>query len=172
MRDGLLFEEADFTFTRRYFWAYNSLTTINESIYSIIDAYNETFTLDFWLGKHPTLWPHPEPDSAEGRNYLSQLGNIRHEFDWSINNLRALVKLNDQLKQKIDILREQVYSGSSVRENRAAVEQGENIKILTALSMLFHPLAFVTVSITASLDFSAKYPQSNTFFYSQFLACS
>lgn len=171
LRDRLLFEDAEFTSSRRYFWAYNSLTVINDSMCSIINAYHDTFTRDFWLGKHPTLWPHPDPESIEGRNYLSQLGNIRHELDWSINSLRALIKSNEHLKQEIEIFREQVYSGSSVRENRVAVEQGENIKILTAVSMLFHPLTFVTVSKTTSSSLTF-HPGSNTFSSSPFLACN
>src|SRR3569833_1889810 len=45
-------------------------------------------------------------------------------------------------------LREQLFSGSSVRESRRAGEQGDNIKILTSVSMIFLPLTFVTVSLT------------------------
>lgn len=150
LRDKLLFEDAVFTFSRRYFWAYNSLTTINDSMWVMIGTYHDTFTSDFWLGRHPTLWPHPDPDSTEGRNYLAQLSHLRGELDGAAGGLRALIRANEQLKQKIDVFREQVYSGSSVRENRSAVEQGENIKILTAVSMLFNPLTFVTVSLTTS----------------------
>lgn len=116
----------------------------------MIGAYHDTFTGDFWLGRHPTLWPHPDPDSTEGRSYLAQLSHLRAELDGAAGGLRALIRANEQLKQKIDVFREQVYSGSSVRENRSAVEQGENIKILTAVSMLFNPLTFVTVSLTTS----------------------
>lgn len=119
---------------------------INDSIRSMINAYTGTFSDRFWLGKDPNLWPHPDPDSPEGRNYLRQLGRVRHGLELSIEDLRALIKSNDQLRQQIESLREQLYSGSSVKENRLAIEQGENIKILTGVSMLFLPLSFVTVS--------------------------
>lgn len=146
LRDKLLFEDADFTFSRRYFWAYNTLDTVNDSIRSMIGAYHDTFNHDFWLGKHPALWPHQEPESEEGRNYLDQLGHLRHELEWCMIGLKALMKSNEQLREKIESFREQLYSGSSVKNNRTAIEQGENIKILTGVSMLFLPLTFVTVS--------------------------
>lgn len=119
---------------------------LNDSIRSMINAYTRTFSDKFWRGKDTNLWPHPHPESEEGRNYLRRLGHLRHELEWSIDELRALIRSNEQLRQQIESLREQLYSGSSVKENRLAIEQGENIKILTGVSMLFLPLSFVTVS--------------------------
>lgn len=146
LRDKLLFEDADYTFSRRYFWAFNCLAMINDSIKSMITAYKITFSDNFWLGKDPHLWPHPDPEGLEGRNYLRQLVRLRDEIESSIDDLRGIIKSNDHLRQQIESLRDQLYSGSSVKENRLAIEQGENIKILTGVSMLFLPLSFVTVS--------------------------
>lgn len=148
LRDKLLFEDADYTFSRRYFWAFNCLAMINDSIKSMITAYTGTFSDKFWLGKDPNLWPHPDPESLEGRNYLRQLVRLRDGIESSIDNLRELIKSNDHLRQQIESFRDQLYSGSSVKENRLAIEQGENIKILTGVSMLFLPLSFVTVSLS------------------------
>lgn len=146
LRDKLLFEDADFTFSRRYFWAYNSLGVINDGIKSMINAYTDTFTPEFWAGRDRTLWPHPDPDGAEGRNYLSQLGTLRQELEQVIEDLKQVFKANENVRQEIVSLREQLFSGSSVKESRRAIEQGDNIKILTGVSMLFLPLTFVTVS--------------------------
>lgn len=146
LRDKLLFEDADFTFSRRYFWAYNSLGVINDGIKSMINAYTDTFTPEFWAGRDRTLWPHPDPDSAEGRNYLTQLGTLRQELEQVIEDLKQVFKANELVRQEIVSLREQLFSGSSVKESRRAIEQGDNIKILTGVSMLFLPLTFVTVS--------------------------
>lgn len=146
LRDKLLFEDADFTFSRRYFWAYNSLGVINDGIKSMINAYTDTFTPEFWAGRDRTLWPHPDPESAEGRNYLSQLGTLRQELEQVIEDLKQVFKANELVRQEIVSLREQLFSGSSVKESRRAIEQGDNIKILTGVSMLFLPLTFVTVS--------------------------
>lgn len=167
LRDKLLFEDNDFTFSRRYFWAYNSLDSINDSIKAMIRSYSDTFTPDFWLGKHAALWPHPDPEGVEGRNYLAQLGHVRHELESSVGDLRALARSNEQLKEKVEGFREQLYSGSSVKENRIAVEQGENIKILTSLSMLFLPLSFVTVSVKLKLLFILVRGHLLTYYRSQ-----
>lgn len=146
LRDKLLFEDADFTFSRRYFWAYNSLGVINDGIKSMISVYTDTFTPEFWAGRDRTLWPHPDPESVEGRNYLAQLGTLRQELEQVIEDLKQVFKANELVRQEIVSLREQLFSGSSVKESRRAIEQGDNIKILTGVSMLFLPLTFVTVS--------------------------
>lgn len=145
LRDKLLFEDEDYTHTRRYFWAFTFLALVNESIRSMIHAYDETFSDNFWLGKDTSLWPHADPESEDGQSYLAQLGRVRRELEESIDDLRSLTKSNNELRQQIESLREQLYSGSSVKENRMAIEQGENIKILTGVSMLFLPLSFVMV---------------------------
>lgn len=144
LRDKLLFEDADFTFSRRYFWAYNSLGVVNDGMKSMISAYTDTFTPDFWAGRHQTLWPHPDPESTEGRHYLDQMGVLRQELEHAVEDLKAVVKANQKVRQEIVSLREQLFSGSSVKESRRAIEQGDNIKILTGVSMLFLPLTFVT----------------------------
>ncbi|KUI72400.1 hypothetical protein VM1G_08006 [Cytospora mali] len=144
LRDKLLFEDADFTFSRRYFWAYNSLGVVNDGMKSMISAYTDTFTPDFWAGRHQTLWPHPDPDGPEGRHYLAQMDVLRQELEHAVEDLKAVVKANEQVRQEIVSLREQLFSGSSVKESRRAIEQGDNIKILTGVSMLFLPLTFVT----------------------------
>lgn len=146
LRDKLLFEDVDYTYSRRYFWSFNCLAMINESIKSMISAYDGTFSDSFWQGKDPSLWPHPDPESVEGQSYLAQLRLLRYELEWSMDDLGSLIKSNIELKQQIESLREQLYSGSAVKENRMAIEQGENIKILTGVSMLFLPLSFVMVS--------------------------
>ncbi|KAJ9148616.1 GTPase-activator protein for ras-like GTPase containing protein [Pleurostoma richardsiae] len=144
LRDKLLFEDKYFTYSRRYFWAYNTLGVVNDGIKSMISAYTDTFNADFWAGRHATLWPHPEPGSQEGRNYLLKMEGLRHELERAVRELRLVVARNEAVRQEIMSLREQLFSGSSVKESRRAIEQGDNIKILTSVSMIFLPLTFVT----------------------------
>ncbi|KAK7745892.1 hypothetical protein SLS53_002611 [Cytospora paraplurivora] len=151
VRDKLLFEDADFTFSRRYFWAYNCLGVINDTMKSTISQYTDTFTPEFWEGKHPTIWPLQEPDSPEGRNYLAQMAVLRHELEQAIDDIKAVLQANEQVRQETNSLREQLFSGSSVKESRRAIEQGDNIKILTGVSMLFLPLSFVTTPTRKSV---------------------
>ncbi|KAK3319917.1 hypothetical protein B0T19DRAFT_274588 [Cercophora scortea] len=146
LRDKLLFEDQYFTYSRRYFWAFNTLGVINHGIKSMRCAYIDTFTKDFWAGRHHTLWPHPNPNSAEGREYLERMDVLRLELESVIEDLQKVYDKNDRTRNEIRSLREQLFSGSSVKESRRAIEQGDNIKILTSVSMIFLPLTFVTVS--------------------------
>lgn len=151
LRDRLLFEDSNFTYSRRYFWAYNTLGVINEGIKSMRSAYTNTFTKDFWAGRHPFLWPHPNPDAAEGRDYAARIDVLRQDLESAVADLQLMHDKNETTRTEIRSLREQLFSGSSVKESRRAIEQGDNIKILTNVSMIFLPLTFVVVSWTDPL---------------------
>lgn len=144
LRDNLLFEDTHFTYSRRYFWAYNTLGVINDSIKSMCKSYTDTFTKDFWAGKHRTLWPHPDPDSVEGLEYAARMAPLKQELDAAVADLLQVQAKNERTRKEIGSLREQLFSGSSVKESRRAIEQGDNIKVLTGISMIFLPLTFVT----------------------------
>ncbi|KHE80986.1 hypothetical protein GE21DRAFT_1275760 [Neurospora crassa] len=144
LRDGLLFEDENFSYSRRYFWAYNTLGVINVGIDSMVSAYKETFTQEFWEGKNEKLWAHPYPNTSDGQDYAKCMGVLRQELDREVKNLEMVRKRNEKTRDEISSLREQLFSGSSVKESRRAIEQGDNIKILTMVSMLFLPLTFVT----------------------------
>lgn len=142
LRDKLLFEDQHFTYSRRYFWAYNTLGVINDGIKAMESAYWSTFTPAFWAGRHQTLWPLTDPSAA----YLGKLDIVRQELERTVGELGEIHGKNERTRKEIANLREQLFSGSSVKESRRAIEQGDNIKILTGVSMLFLPLSFVTVS--------------------------
>ncbi|KAK4166542.1 hypothetical protein QBC43DRAFT_332267 [Cladorrhinum sp. PSN259] len=142
LRDKLLFEDSHFTYSRRYFWAYNTLGVINEGIRSMSTAYLTTFTKDFWAGKHPTLWPIHDPNSLDPE-YLQIMDSLRQDLESVVAELKLMYDKNEATRTEIRSLREQLFSGSSVKESRRAIEQGDNIKILTSVSMIFLPLTFV-----------------------------
>lgn len=145
LRDKLLFEDKHFTYIRRYFWAYNTLAVVNTGIKAMISAYVDTFTDDFWAGTHPLLWPHPAPDSPEGLAYCDKMALLRRELDKVVAELGEVLKRNERTRKEIENLRDQLFSGSSIKESRRAIDQGDNIRILTMISMIFLPLTFVTV---------------------------
>ena len=154
LRDKLLFEDKHFTYIRRYFWAYNTLAVINTGIKAMIAAYVDTFTDDFWAGTHPLLWPVPSSSSAQGATtdaaadaYLAKMAAQRRELDKVVSELGEVLKRNERTRKEIENLRDQLFSGSSIKESRRAIDQGDNIRILTMISMVFLPLTFVTVSI-------------------------
>ncbi|KAI6909121.1 hypothetical protein KC334_g4225 [Hortaea werneckii] len=152
IRDRLLFEDEFFTMSRRYFWAYQTLGLMNESIISMIDAYERTFTDEVWAGRHRTLWPLLDQNSPRNRYYKEKrMAPLRAKFDAEMDNLRKLIAKNDLRREKITGLKEDLFTGTSIQESRKSVEnteitiqQGHNIKLLTLVSIFFLPLTFVT----------------------------
>ncbi|KAF7531639.1 hypothetical protein G7Z17_g13714 [Cylindrodendrum hubeiense] len=153
LRDKLLFEDKHFTYIRRYFWAYNTLAVVNTGIKAMMAAYFDTFTDEFWDGTHSTLWPHPAPESPAGLAYRAHMANLRRELDKVVRELGEVLKRNERTRKEIENLRDQLFSGSSIKESRRAIEQGDNIRILTMISMIFLPLTFVT-SVFGMTEFS------------------
>jgi len=65
--------------------------------------------------------------------------------------LKGIVDENEDRRKEIRMLRDNLFSGTSVLESRKSVEQteitvaqGHNIKLLTLVNMFFLPLTFVT----------------------------
>lgn len=145
LRDKLLFEDKHFTYIRRYFWAFNTLAVVNNGIKAMIDAYVDNFDDNFWAGSHSVLWPHEAPDSPEGIAYRERMAALRTELEKVVRDLGEVQKRNERTRKEIENLRDQLFSGSSIKESRRAIEQGDNIRILTMISMIFLPLTFVTV---------------------------
>jgi hypothetical protein len=151
IRDKLLFEDSDFTNSRRYFWAFQTLGTMNQSIKAIIDAYEDTFTKDVWEGRHRTLWPLTDMNSGRNSYWKKRMASLKRDFELEIEALKIIVKENDVRRKDIKNLRDNLFSGTSVLESRKSVEQteitvaqGHNIKLLTLVNMFFLPLTFVT----------------------------
>ncbi|CAK3776533.1 hypothetical protein AC579_8326 [Lecanosticta acicola] len=150
-RDDLLFEDEHFTFVRRYFWAYQTLGIMNESIRSIIDEFEHNFTEELWEGTDKTLWPLVEPDSPRSVYYKKKMAALRKKFEAQMAKFRTLIAGNEERRTEIRGLREELYVGTSVKESRKSVEatettvqQGHNIKLLTLVSIFFLPSQFVT----------------------------
>ncbi|KAI7223907.1 hypothetical protein KC333_g217 [Hortaea werneckii] len=131
---------------------YQTLGLMNESIISMIDAYERTFTDEVWAGRHRTLWPLLDQNSPRNRYYKEKrMAPLRAKFDAEMDNLRKLIAKNDLRREKITGLKEDLFTGTSIQESRKSVEnteitiqQGHNIKLLTLVSIFFLPLTFVT----------------------------
>lgn len=144
VRDLLLFEDEKYTYSRRYFWAFQTLATMNDKIQDMIVAYRDTFTDDVWTGKNKLLWPGAEDQSSRFKNFRRKMANLRRDFENEIRQLEQVQDQNAREQKDIKSLREQLFSGTSVLETRKSLEQGQNIKLLTLVSIFFLPLTFVT----------------------------
>lgn len=150
IRDKLLFEDDEFTYSRRYFWAYQSLAIMNEDIKEMIHTYKSTFTESVWNGSNRIIWPGDE-NSARHVHWRKRMELIRKDINHELRGLEDIDRLNDEKMKEIKGLRDNLFSGTSVLESRRSVQQqaitvvqGNNIKILTLVTIFFLPLTFVT----------------------------
>ncbi|KAK4695499.1 hypothetical protein P7C71_g2261, partial [Lecanoromycetidae sp. Uapishka_2] len=149
IRDKLLFEDDQYTYSRRYFWAYQSLAIMNEDIKEMLIAYRDTFDDKFWDGTNKVIWP--SDDSPRHKHWRKRMDNFRNNIEKEVKGLEEIDRLNDEKMKEIKALRENLFSGTSVMESREAVRQqgitviqGHNIKVLTLVTIFFLPLTFVT----------------------------
>lgn len=143
MRNKRLFEDKDFTWTRRYFYAHQALGNVNDSIKSMIDAFEDTFSEDVWEGSSKTLWPLFD-ESPRNEHWKRRLRTLRLQFEREMKELRTIQRENNERRHEIDTLQEQLFSGTSIQESRKSVEladvtvhQGYNIKVLTIVNLFF-----------------------------------
>jgi hypothetical protein len=141
LRDKLLFEDKYFTYSRRYFWGFQTLGIMRDSVKAIIDSYQKTFGKDVWEGKHRTLWPIIDETSSRNIYWKERMCKLKDKFEKIIMELDNLYEEIDERRKEIRTLRDQLFSGTSVLESRKSVElsevtilQGQNIKLLTFVS--------------------------------------
>lgn len=150
-RDRLLFEDEDFTFSRRYFWAHQSLGIMNEDIQQMILTYRKVFTESVWEGTSKIIWPGDESVSSRYANWRKRMRNLRADIENELQGLEEIAGRNTEKMKEIKGLRDNLFSGTSVLESRRSVDQaiitvqqGHNIKLLTLVTIFFLPLTFVT----------------------------
>lgn len=151
VRDKLLFEDDEFTYSRRYFWAYQSLCIMNEDIQEMVNAYKTTFTEDVWNGSDKIIWPGDETTSSRYAHWRKRMAAIREDIEHEVTGLEEIEEKNQEKMKEVKTLRENLFSGTSVLESRRSVQQqaitvqqGHNIKLLTLVTIFFLPLTFVT----------------------------
>jgi Mg2+ and Co2+ transporter CorA len=151
MRDNLLFETGDFVWSRRYFWAAQTLAILSDEMDAMIDAYKDTFTDEVWAGEHKTIFPGTADTSARYANWRKKMFHQRKLLEREVDNLKEIRRFCEREQKDIKGLREWLFSGTSVQESRKAVEQasitvdqGYNIKLLTLVTIFFLPLTFCT----------------------------
>lgn len=150
-RDRLLFEDEDFTFSRRYFWAHQSLGIMNENIQEIIFSYRKVLPENVWNGSSKIVWPGDESVSSRYANWRKRMKSLRADIEHELHGLEEVAVLNTEKMKEIKGLRDNLFSGTSVLESRRSVDQamitvqqGHNIKLLTLVTIFFLPLTFVT----------------------------
>ncbi|KAI4242519.1 MAG: hypothetical protein LQ352_007220 [Teloschistes flavicans] len=150
-RDRLLFEDDEFTYSRRYFWAHQSLGIMNEDIQEMVLAYRSVFTDHIWDGSSKIIWPGDESVSSRYATWRKRMKSLRADIESELHGLEKIAVMNQKKMEEIKGLRDNLFSGTSVLESRRSVDQamitvqqGHNIKLLTLVTIFFLPLTFVT----------------------------
>lgn len=125
IRDNLMFEDEMYTYSRKYFFAYQTLGIINDSIKALIDAYEDTLVDEVWEGRHKTLWPLLDEDSPRSTYYKKRMASLRRKFDKEVSALRTLMRENRYRRTEIVGLREELFVGTSIYESRNSVKNTE-----------------------------------------------
>jgi hypothetical protein len=147
-RDRFLFEDGTYTLSKRYFWASQTLSIMNQDIEEMIESFQDVFSDSVWLGQDKIIWPGAQDVEASSRNasWRKRMALLRRGIDEEIQRLRTIEHMNEKEIKKIVALREELFSGTSVQESRKSVElagttveQGHNIKILTLVTIFYTP---------------------------------
>ncbi|KAL8860853.1 MAG: hypothetical protein Q9178_002883 [Gyalolechia marmorata] len=123
--DNLLFDDGSFSRSRRYFWAIDCLSEFDTAITDNINQW------ELYKAALPVL--DNDLDNIQFRNAERQcriLQNQREYFRQKLASTRAL--------------RDALFNASAVIESRASTRLGENVKLLTFVSVFFIPLSFCT----------------------------
>ncbi|KAL8894091.1 MAG: hypothetical protein Q9192_004628 [Flavoplaca navasiana] len=121
--DNLLFDDGSFSRSRRYFWAIDCLSDFDTAITDNINQW------ELYKAALPVL--DNELDNVQLKNAERQgrvLQNQREYFRQKLASTRAL--------------RDALFNASAVIESRASTRLGENVKLLTFVSVFFIPLSF------------------------------
>ena len=136
--DNLLFDDGAFSRSRRYFWA--------------IDCLSE---FDLTITDNITQW---ELYKAARLTTMQDLSEHDHrQLAFAERQYRVLQNQRESFRQKLGstkALRDALFNASAVIESRASTRLGENVKLLTFVSIFFLPLAFTTSLWSVNDQFS------------------
>ncbi|KAF4956930.1 hypothetical protein FSARC_11447 [Fusarium sarcochroum] len=139
--DNLLFDDDTFSRSRQYFWVVNCL----ESFQSLIDDAVEEWE-QFRAG-----WPdmrvgidlEETPEELSSPKTPEELTKrILGDIETQVDRLRDISARFECSRDKTKVLREGLFSASGVIESRVSTRLGENVKLLTYVSIFYLPLSF------------------------------
>ena len=145
LRDKLLFENSNYSLSRRYFWASQILNLMNKEIEDLVAAYAQSLTDAVWTGEHKYIWPGVAELGPKFRAWRGRMLLLRKDFDYVISQLQVVKHSNVRLQNDIDALRKPLFTGLALENSKKAVREAERVKVLTMIAtFVFLPLSFVT----------------------------
>uniref|UniRef100_A0A093XC24 Putative 26S protease regulatory subunit like n=1 Tax=Talaromyces marneffei PM1 TaxID=1077442 RepID=A0A093XC24_TALMA len=133
----ILFDDNTFSISKRYFWAINLI----HEIISLLDD-----NLEKWdLYKRASVVPFLERYAGEvdedwqRKAYAAMVRNDKAASE-ACAELELIRDAFQETLKRITLMRDGLFNASSVMEARASTQLGENVKLLTFISIFFLPL--------------------------------
>ncbi|CAD6566817.1 MAG: hypothetical protein ASARMPREDX12_008836 [Alectoria sarmentosa] len=123
MRQGILFEDRNFSNSKRYFWALQCLQLFAEHI-------------EGTLRSIPNIFVSMRLADSSLEDYEA----VKRMLEESQKDFGELRDRIERKRQEIQSLRDGLFSASSVAEGRLALEQNGNIRLLTMVTIVYLPL--------------------------------
>ena len=136
--DTLLTDDVALSRSKKYFWAIEFLKELEKSVQDNIRQVDRLSRL---------LRTTPPPEGRQQRDFEARL----RKQESALTKLEALRVRFTQKREEAVALRDGLFNASAVMESRMSTKLGENIKLLTFVSIFFLPLSFCTVSFGIAL---------------------
>ncbi|KAK0655942.1 hypothetical protein B0T16DRAFT_23449 [Cercophora newfieldiana] len=129
--DTLLTDDVALSRSKKYFWAIEFLKELEKSVTDNIRQVDRFAAF---------LRANPPPTSRNSRDFSAR---IRKQYA-ALIKLEALRVRFANKREEAVALRDGLFNASAVIESRMSTKLGENIKLLTFVSIFFLPLSFCT----------------------------
>ncbi|OJD16757.1 hypothetical protein AJ78_03095 [Emergomyces pasteurianus Ep9510] len=130
-RSDLMADDPQFSLSKTYFWALQTYKLFERTLEQTIATW-ETFKVD--------SLPKIQDGRISPENWDASVSSI----DQAVELLKPKIDRIKRGIQDVRDLREGLQSTAAVFDSRTAVRQGENIRLLTYITLLFLPLSFGT----------------------------
>lgn len=130
-RNDLMADDPSFSLSKTYFWALQVYKLFDDTISESIAAWER-----FSDQSLPQLQDPRITDNDWQRNV--------RDIDDAVDELRKKITKIRTMTDEVKELRRGLISASALFDSRTSVRQGENIRLLTYITLLFLPLSFAT----------------------------
>lgn len=127
----LLSDDPQFSRSKTYFWALQAYKMFDEKL---------TITIATWTDFRENKLRWVNDGKFTDEDWTQNVGQIQKSID-ELHNKRHFIRSKSE---EVRHLREGLFGASSLFDSRTAVRQGDNIRLLTWITILFLPLTFCT----------------------------
>jgi hypothetical protein len=132
-RSDLMADDPQFSLSKTYFWALQAYKLFEETLLETITTWNKFKSESLPRLDDPRMCPEDRQTSID-------------DIDDAIKELEAKVARIKKRYKEVKDLRTGLESASALFDGRTTVRQGENVRLLTYITILFVPLSLGTVS--------------------------